>query len=171
MTTKKKAPPKKAGRRSLYPTKVEPYFEDIKKWRKEGQTEQNIAKLLGIGYRTFNDYKVKYPQLAQLLEVSTNSLVDELEETMFQMALGKRKIIETEKIIQKGRDGKQTTKIREVTKEIPPHPTLLIFSLKNLAPDKWNDYAVVNNITKVELEKLSEDISNIGKNFTDSDKE
>ena len=171
MATKKKESSKRRGRRSLYPTKVEPYFEEIKKWRKEGQTEENIAKLLGIGYRTFNDYKVKYPQLVQVLKVSTNSLVEELEETMFQMALGKRTVTETEKIIQKDQNGKQTTKIREVTKEIPPHPTLLIFSLKNLAPDKWNDYAVVNNITKVELEKLSEDISNIGKNFPDSDKE
>ena len=171
MATKKKKEPNRGGRRSFYPTKVEPYFEEIKKWRKEGQTEENIAKLLGIGYRTFNDYKKRYPQLVQVLKVSTNSLVEELEETMFQMALGKRTIIETEKIIQKDRDGRQTTKIREVTKEIPPHPTLLIFSLKNLAPEKWNDYAVVNNITKVELEKLSEDISNIGKNFPDSDEE
>lgn len=136
MATKKKKEPKSAGRRSLYPTKVEPYFEEIKKWRKEGQTEQNIAKLLGIGYRTFNDYKVKHPQLVQVLKVATNSLVEELEETMFQMALGKRTVTETEKIIQKDKDGKQTTKIREVTKEIPPHPTLLIFSLKNLAPEK-----------------------------------
>ena len=72
----------------------------------------------------------------QVLKVATNSLVEELEETMFQMALGKRKITETEKIIQKDQNGKQTTKIREVIKEIPPHPTLLIFSLKNLAPEK-----------------------------------
>ena len=31
MATKKKKVPKTGGRKSLYPTKVEPYFEEIKK--------------------------------------------------------------------------------------------------------------------------------------------
>ena len=129
----------KAGRKSNYHTKVEPYFEEIKAWRKNGQTEENIAKLLGVSFRTFLDYKNQFPQLTQVLKESKEKLIAELEHTMFEMALGKVKVKETKKFIKNGKDGKQETRIEETTKEIPPHPTLLIFSLKNLAPDRWKD--------------------------------
>jgi len=129
----------KGGRKSKYFTHVEPYFEDIKAWRQSGQTEENIAKLLGIGFRTLLEYKIKYPQFSQVLKECKEKLINELEKTMFEMALGRIKVKETKKYIKNGKDGKQETRIEETIKEIPPHPTLLIFSLKNLAPDRWKD--------------------------------
>jgi hypothetical protein len=129
----------RAGRKSNYYSKVEPYFEEIKAWRIVGQTEENIAKLLGVSFRSFLDYKNQFPQLAQVLKESKEKLIGELEHTMFEMALGKVKVKETKKFIKNGKDGKQETRIEETVKEVPPHPTLLIFSLKNLAPDRWKD--------------------------------
>ena len=34
---------------------------------------------------------------------------------------------------------KERTKIEETVKEIPPDTGALVFSLKNLAPDRWKD--------------------------------
>ena len=87
------------------------------------------------------EYKNKYPQFAQVLKESKEKLIEELETTMFEMALGKRTVKETKKFIKKNKDGTSETRIEEVIKEIPPHPTLLIFSLKNLTKGvKWQDY-------------------------------
>ena len=72
----------------------------------------------------------------QVLKVATNSLVEELEETMFQMALGKRKITETEKIIQKDQNGKQTTKIREVIKRNTTTPNTSNIFIKEFSTRK-----------------------------------
>ena len=65
------------------------------------------------------------------------------------MALGKVKVTETKKYIQKDSKGNDKTKIEETVKDIAPNPTLLIFSLKNLAPDKWKD---VQDVTFNDME-------------------
>lgn len=140
MTKKKqlREAPIKVGRKSNYYDKVEPYFKEIAAWRKDGQTEENIAKLLGVSYRTLCEYKVKFPQFAQLLKDSKAELIVELETTLFQMALGRIKVTETKKYIQVDANGDEKTKIEETVKDIAPHPTLLIFALKNLST-KWRD--------------------------------
>ena len=168
----------RVGRKSNYYTKVEPYFEEIKAWRRSGQTEENIAKLLGVSFRSFLDYKNKFPQLNQVLKESKEKLISELEKTMFEMALGKIKVKETKKFIKIGKDGKQETRIEETVKEIPPHPTLLIFSLKNLAPDKWKDQPNIDfkdlqdklkNFKSIseQFQGMEEDIEDYGKNNKD----
>lgn len=146
------------GRKCDYHEKVEPRFEEIKKWRKEGQTERNIAKLCGVSYRTFCAYKVKFPQLMQLLKDAKETLISELEDTLFRMALGKVKVTETKKYIQKDSKGNDKTRIEETVKDIAPHPTLLIFSLKNLAPDKWKD---VQDVTFNDMENAIKNMDTV----------
>ena len=127
------------GRKSIYESKVLPKFADIKKWRESGQTEQNIAKLCGVAYPTFCLYKRRYPDFCELLKTSKEVLIENLEHTMFEMALGHISVKETKKFIQQSIDGKQNIRIEETTKELGPNATLLIFSLKNLASEKWNE--------------------------------
>lgn len=98
-----------------------------------------MSKLVGVNYRSWCDYKVKYPQFAQILKESKEVLIENLEKTMFEMALGKIKITETKKYISRDKAGADSTKIEETVKELAPSVPLLIFSLKNLAPEKWND--------------------------------
>ena len=147
-----------AGRKSYYEERVAPYFEDIKKWRIAGQTEENIAKLLKVSFRALTDYKGRYPEFAKLLRDSTNVLVGELENTMFQMALGKIKVKEVKKFISRNKEGKDSTKIEETVKELAPNPTLLIFSLKNLAPDRWRD---VQDVTFNDMENAMKNMDTV----------
>lgn len=129
----------KGGRPNKYFTNVEPRLEAIKMWRRDGQTEENIAKLLDVGYSTFMFYKTKYPELVEALKVSSEDLIATLERTLFQVALGNITTTDTKVIKDIANDG--TVKIREetFTKQIPPSTTALIFSLKNLASRKWSD--------------------------------
>ena len=130
------------GRPSAWKHIIEPNLEQVKEWREDGIIEKDIAKLLGIGYTTLNENKVKYPQLAQALKISKSCLVEDLEKSLYQIAKGgftsktvTRKYIED---VDGNRVG-GTTEVTETIKEHTPQMAALAFSLKNLAGDKWQD--------------------------------
>lgn len=56
-----------AGRKSKYEECVKPYLAEINKKVREGITEKAIAESLGITEQTLNNYKKKYPELAEAL--------------------------------------------------------------------------------------------------------
>ena len=136
----------KKERSTLYEKKVLPKFEQIKQWRKEGQSEPNLAKLLGISYPSFALYKTKYPEFGKLMEDARDLLIEELENTMYQTAMGKIKIRETKRYIQQNGD-KEQVRVEETVKELPPNPTLLIFTLKNMAPARWRDVQTLTGVS------------------------
>jgi hypothetical protein len=136
----------KKERKTLYEKKVLPKLEQIKQWRKEGQTEYNIAKLLGISYPSFALYKTKYPEFGKLMDDARDLLIEELENTMYQTAMGKIKIRETKRYIQQN-GGKEQVRVEETVKELPPNPTLLIFTLKNMAPQRWRDVQTITGVS------------------------
>ena len=76
------------GRKNKYETHVVPFFNNISEWLKNGATERQIAEKLGIAYSTFNDYKVKYPELMELLQKGRRDLVTELRGALVKKALG-----------------------------------------------------------------------------------
>ena len=57
----------KRGAKCRYETCVKPYLEEINKKIREGITEKAIASSLGITEQTLNNYKKKYPELAEAL--------------------------------------------------------------------------------------------------------
>ena len=56
-----------AGAKSKYETNIKPYLKEIRKKIKEGVTESEIAKALGISVASLNNYKLKYPELKEAL--------------------------------------------------------------------------------------------------------
>lgn len=159
---KKKSP----GRKSKYMSHVEPYMKEIRSWRKNGQTEENISKLLGVSFRTFMEYKVKYPQLTQVLKESKMVLISDLENTMFELALGKVKVKKVKTIsVKDPRTGKMVIDRTEESEDIlPPNPTMIIFSLKNLASDRWQDrrYTDTKVTNMEELVAIAQTLKDIG---------
>ena len=140
----------KTGRKSKYETHVLPNLERIPKLRREGYHEEQIARVLGVGYSTFKDYISNQPDLRAALKKGKEELVEDLADTLYRKALGKCTVKEVKKYIQKDKTGKEVTRIEEIVKEIPPDTGALIFSLKNLAPDKWKDSheATFNELSK-----------------------
>jgi len=149
----------KRGVKSTYNTKILSRFDEIFEWRRDGHNAKNIAKMLGISENCLYQYKRKHPEFKELLEASSEALVDNLEDTMFRMALGKVKVKKTKRYIQTdGRTGAENTKIEETEEELPPNATLLIFSLKNLSPTKWRD---VQDVTFNDMENAKKNMDTV----------
>ena len=124
----------KRGRKSKYDTHVKPYLNRIPKWRRNGMTEAQIAKKLGIAMSSFSLYKLKHSEFSEVLKNSKEELIENLEDSLFRRAMG---YSYEETKIEKESDGR--AKITKTTKELPPDVGALIFALKNLAPGKWKN--------------------------------
>lgn len=133
------------GRKSKYETNVLPYLDKIPIWRKNGMTEQQIAKNLNIHLATLCEYKNKYPEFKETLRDAKNELIEKLEGALFKKALG-FSIDEVETITEiegNNVDGKVVNgkkvkqKSRKTTKTFAPDTNAIIFALTNLKNDKW----------------------------------
>ena len=122
------------GRKSKYDTHVKPYLDRIPKWRRNGMTEEQICRKLGVGVSTFNRYKDDFGELREALKNSKEELIENLEDSLFRRAMG---YSYEETKIEKESDGK--VKVTKTNKELPPDVGALIFALKNLAPGKWKN--------------------------------
>ena len=153
-----------AGRPSAWKNIIEPHLDEIAQWKADGHTEKQIAELLGIGYTTLNENKVKYPLLAQRLKLSKATNIDELEKSLFQIARGgfttkktTRKYIEINGVIQDG-----IVEVTETITEHKPEMAAIAFSLKNLASDKWQD-KIAHTLDNEEISKATAAFLNGGK--------
>ncbi|WP_302826609.1 transposase [Anaerofustis stercorihominis] len=139
------------GRKNKYEELVKPRLNEIQSWSEDGLYENQIADKLGIGYSTFNRYKVENEELREVIKKGRlKKPVKELENTLFKKALGfhyKEKKI-TEEI---DKDGNEITKKVIVEKYIPPDTGSAIYLLNN-----WGRYkGYCNNPAMMEL-KLRE---------------
>lgn len=106
----------------------------IEGWAKDGLTDEQIAKNMGIRTSTFYEWKKKFPEITEALKKGKEVIDREVENKLYQRAVG-YEYKETKKIVDA--DGKK--RIEEVTKQVPPDTTAQIFWLKNRKPDTWRD--------------------------------
>jgi len=147
-----------ATRKTKYETHILPNLDRIPKLKKQGYLDEQIARVLGVGVSTFKEYKRDHSDLSDALKKGREELIEDLEDTLYRKALGKCTVKETKKYIEQGKDGKQRTKIEETTKEIPPDTGALVFSLKNLAPERWKD---IHETTFKELDFAMENFKTV----------
>lgn len=138
-----------AGRKSKYESNVEPYIERIPKWRKDGLTEEQIAKRLGVAYSTLKQYKNQYSALMAALKEGEKELIEQLEESLYKRAMG-YEYEETEITVSK--ESNKPTKIKKVKKYLAPDTTALIFALTNLKKEKWRRNANKEGLDKEKFE-------------------
>jgi hypothetical protein len=72
----------------IYKRKVEPYVNDIIKWRHSGKGAVQIAELLDINPSTFYIYRKNVPELQEAWDLGTELLGDAIEHSMFDEAKG-----------------------------------------------------------------------------------
>lgn len=117
----------------------------IQGWAREGLTDEQIAKNMGIGKTTLYDWQKKFPEITNALKKSKEIVDYEVENALLKRALGYRyqeKITET----RYDQNGDPYTYERTMEKEMPPDPTSMIFWLKNRQPAKWRDKPVEDSI-------------------------
>lgn len=123
--------------KSKYETDVKPKLIEIEAWKRDGLTDEQIFKNLGISRDTFYKYKEKYSDFSEAIKKGKEVADIEVENALFKRAIGykyKEVIKEVKEI-----DGKKSTYVKEVIKEMPGDVGAQIFWLKNRKSSKWKD--------------------------------
>ena len=118
-------------------------------WARDGLTDEQIAKNIGINRTTLYDWKKKEVNIADTLKKGKEVIDFEVENALLKRALGYEYEEETYE------NGILTKKVK---KQVPPDTTAQIFWLKNRKKEQWRE--------KVEVVKTDEDLQNINKNIS-----
>lgn len=141
-----------AGRKSVYEEKVKRRFDDIERWVKGGATERQIAKALGVGYSTFNRYKVEQEELRELLKnVDCTEIVLDLRSALLKKAMGFT--YQEKKTYRKFDEEGNLATYTEITEKVAlPDVAAINLALKNYDRDNWSNDWQLYGIKKEELE-------------------
>lgn len=119
-------------------SKVEYWLTDeglllIGAWARDGLTDEQIAKNIGIARKTLAEWKKKYSNISDTLKKNKAVVDFEVENALLKRALG-YEYTETKTIVCENGTRKETT-----IKQVVPDTTAQIFWLKNRKPDDWRD--------------------------------
>lgn len=138
------------GRKSKWPG-VEARFAEIEIWLRDGLSEEQICKNLGVGVTTWEGYKNKYPQLTELLKKGKDTQIAEVENCLFKAATGY--YYRTEKAFKvKDADGNERIEVVTVEEFKPPDTGAMCFFLKNKKRDDWADNPQMVELKRQEIE-------------------
>lgn len=135
---------KKRGRPTEYNPKFALWAASLSR---QGMTEKEIAKSMGIGLTTLRRWRLEYDEFRIAIKESKGIPDAEIEAALYKRAIGYEieevKIISIPKI-QPGKDKKSATsavatKIEKTVKHVVPDVTAQIFWLKNRMPEQWRD--------------------------------
>lgn len=128
----------------------------IEGWARQGLTDEQIAKNMGIGLTTLKQWKKKYRPIWTALKKGKTPVDFEVENALLKRAMG-FEYEETETIIEEI-DGKQRKRIKKIKKVALPETSAIIFWLKNRMPEQWRKFnPVVEAKIKAETQALLKD--------------
>ena len=110
----------------------------VEGWARDGLTDEQIARNMGIRQSTFYEWQNRFPEISDALKRGKAPVDVEVENALLKSALG-FEYEETITEIEELPGGKQKKQIRKVKKYAPPNSTAQIFWLKNRRPDRWRD--------------------------------
>ena len=113
----------------------------IEGWARDGLTDVQIAKKIGISKQTFYDWQKRYPDFSDSLKKGKEIVDRQVENALLKKALG-YSYKECTEITDA--EGNVSTKI--ITKYVIPDTTAQIFWLKNRKPNEWREKREVKQI-------------------------
>ena len=140
----------KRGAKNKYDSLVKPYLEDINKKIREGVTESEIAKALGISVASLNNYKSDHEELREAL--SKNKGADVLQELINNGIKAANGYWVEEETTSYGTDENGNVIVKGVVKSkkwIPANPVLHKFYVLNYGKSE----GLVNDPLEYELKK------------------
>lgn len=124
---------------SKYDSHVKPRLKEIEGWARNGLTDEEIARKLGIAASTFYLYKKEKPPLSEALKKNKEAADLQVEGALYRRAMGYSYNEDTFSA-DVDEDGTPVLKlVKRVTKEVQPDVTAQIFWLKNRVPERWRD--------------------------------
>ena len=137
-------------------------------WARDGLTDEQIAKKIGITARTLYRWKDKYSQICQSLKKGKEIVDTEVENALLNNALGysyEEEVVSTKReVIYK--NGKRVKEISEpviitLNRHKPAETMAQIYWLNNRKPKQWrNKQDKERNDTLEKLDKLLEEQKN-----------
>ena len=136
--------------KTKYENIVAPNLSLIERWKRNGASEEEIAKRLGIAYSTFNLYKCQKSELSEALKKGAEIIDTEVENALLKRALG----YDYDETTQERNENGELIVTKVVTKQVAPDTTAQIFWLKNRCPDRWRDKTQVETSISNENKEL-----------------
>ncbi|OXZ29141.1 transposase [Finegoldia magna] len=129
----------------------------IEAWARDGLTDEQIAKNMGVAYSTLRVWRDKYPPISAALKKGKEVVDIEVENQLLKRALGYD--YDEVKTVQKMVDGKKYLEKTTITRHVMPDITAQIFWLKNRKPDVWLDRKAKEvDLNLIEGVKIIDDI-------------
>ena len=130
-----------AGRKCKYDESFDTLAEGL---AREGVTDSNIAKALGISLRVFYEYQKRFPQFRQALARGRQPVNYEMENLLLKKARG---FEITERFIETDHDGKPLRQ-RVWRKQIPPDTAAILEWLAHKYPEVWGRKQEVDAVVR-----------------------
>ena len=130
----------------------------IEGWAKDGLTDEQIAKNMGISRGTIYDWKKNHSDISNALKRGKEVVDREVENALEKAAVGYW-VEETKTYIEEV-DGRKKKKIEKNKKWIPANTTAQIYWLKNRKPEQWRDKRELQDVTQEE--RVSEYLKVLG---------
>lgn len=136
-----------------YEDYVKPRLLEVGAWSRDGLTERQIAKNLGVSYAAFRNYKKQYLALLSTLAETREIINIKVENSLLKKALG-YKVTE---VFQENVFNPKTKKLelqvsKKITKEVPADLGAIRLWLVNKNRNKWSDNPQMLDLKKEELE-------------------
>lgn len=122
------------ARPSKYETHVRDKLPAVQGWARNGLTNEQIAKNLGISIDRLYVYKNEHKEFTEALKKGREVVDFEVENALLKRALGYD--YEEVKVEKSDKDG---VKVIKTVKHIPPDVGAAAFWLKNRKPTDWRD--------------------------------
>ena len=110
----------------------------IEAWCRDGLTEEDIAKKIGITRTTLSVWKNSFPALVDALKRGKEVVDILVENALYKRAMG-YEFTETKETSYKDGEGKLFKRVEKFVKKLAPDVTAQIFWLKNRKKDEWRD--------------------------------
>lgn len=156
------------GRPNKYDSHIKPYLKQIAEWKKNGATDEQVCKQLGVSLAVFYAAKAKYQEFSEALKNSREAFVADLRGELARLAF--KHNLETVKVYSKTDESGQTVTYKEKTsKEVDGDIAAIHLLLKNLDKDNWADNPQGLRLKQQELElkKLIAEANNFDLNLED----
>lgn len=130
---------------------VQSRLAEVEIWLRDGLTEAQVCKNLGVSHEAFARYKRRYVELVEAIKRGKAILVTELENALVKRAMG-YDYDEVKTYIKVDAEGNEIRYTEKTRKHLPPDVGASAFLLKNKAPDRYTDNRAALDLKKQELQ-------------------
>ncbi len=108
----------------------------IEQWAREGLTDEQIARKMGINPATLYKWLNSYGEISEALKKGKAPVDIQVENALLKRALGYDYEEVVTEVVEMP-DGSKRRHIKKTTKQVVPDVTAQIYWLNNRRPDRW----------------------------------